>query len=86
MMPVVPMICASSRSTFSSNFDYVSGHVASVQTHRRCIPRTQGVIFTWRRAYDMAAIKLKGYDRANTNFPKDQYHHEPFMIVRELQS
>jgi hypothetical protein len=34
------------------------------------------------RAYDMAAIKLKGYDRANTNFPKSQYHHEPFMIVR----
>lgn len=35
-----------------------------------------------RRAYDMAAIKLKGYDRANTNFPKSQYHHEPFMMVR----
>jgi hypothetical protein len=34
------------------------------------------------RAYDMAAIKLKGYDRANTNFPKSQYHHEPFMVVR----
>lgn len=34
------------------------------------------------RAYDMAAIKLKGYDRANTNFPKSQYHHEPFMMVR----
>lgn len=33
------------------------------------------------RAYDMAAIKLKGYDRANTNFPKSQYHHEPFMVV-----
>lgn len=32
----------------------------------------------------MAAIKLKGYDRANTNFPKSQYHHEPFMIVSAL--
>ena len=32
----------------------------------------------------MAAIKLKGYDRANTNFPKSQYHHEPFMIVGVL--
>lgn len=34
----------------------------------------------------MAALKLKGYDRANTNFSKDQYHHEPFMIVRPLSA
>jgi hypothetical protein len=33
------------------------------------------------RAYDMAALKLKGCDRANTNFPKEAYHHEAFMLV-----
>ena len=30
----------------------------------------------------MAALKLKGYDRATTNFPKENYHTEPFMLVR----
>lgn len=36
----------------------------------------------WRRAYDMAALKLKGFDRATTNFAKEKYHREPFMLVR----
>lgn len=33
------------------------------------------------RAYDMAALKLKGYDAANTNFDRHSYHTEPFMMV-----
>ena len=35
-----------------------------------------------RRAYDMAAIALKGMDKATTNFPKERYVHEPFLQVR----
>ena len=34
------------------------------------------------RAYDMAAIALKGMEKATTNFPKDRYLHEPFMQER----
>ncbi len=30
----------------------------------------------------MAAIALKGMDKATTNFPKERYVHEPFMQVR----
>ncbi len=39
----------------------------------------------WRaacRAYDMAAIKVKGIDNAVTNFDKVCYADEPFMQVR----
>ena len=34
------------------------------------------------RAYDMAAIALKGLEKATTNFPKERYLQEPFMLVR----
>ena len=34
------------------------------------------------RAYDMAAIALKGMEKATTNFPKQRYLQEPFMLVR----
>lgn len=46
----------------------------------------QHLIMLHHRAYDMAALKLKGYDRATTNFPKETYHTEPFMLVRSATS
>jgi len=33
------------------------------------------------RAYDMAAIKLRGMGKARTNLCKDRYKDEPFMQV-----
>ena len=32
----------------------------------------------------MAALKLKGYENANTNFDRHSYHTEPFMMARPL--
>ena len=32
----------------------------------------------------MAAIALKGVEKATTNFPKDRYQDEPFMQVQLL--
>lgn len=38
------------------------------------------------RAYDMAAIQLKGVQKATTNFNKERYQDEPFMMVRSPAS
>lgn len=34
----------------------------------------------------MAALKLKGYENANTNLPRNLYHTEPFMMVRPFNA